>query len=139
VRKRLVLLWMPVVLGLAMMLPATTAAATYGNIKTVSTFCSGYHYHTVNATFKLTKYSGFHATRLAMTIKGQAYYSGGWHTELNIGTYYVNINTNGAWYFKDSFYFKPGDNFSSHRILAIGNIWNYSSLVASGRAVSDIC
>jgi hypothetical protein len=74
-----------------------------------------------------------------MTIKGQDFYGGGWHTELNIGTYFTNINTNAGWYFKDSFYFKPGDPFSSHRILAIGKIWNYNSLLATGSAVSDIC
>ncbi len=135
-RKRFALVWMLVVLGLALMLPATTAAASYGKIANTNTWCTGNN--TVHATFRLTKYSGFHATRLSITVKGQGYYGGRWHTELNIGTWYVNINTNKGKYFQDSFYFKPGHN-GSHRILAIGKIWNGSYLVAKGKSHSQYC
>jgi len=137
-RKRFALLWAIVVMTLALLLPATTAAATYGQMKFVSGYCSGTGSRTVNATFKLTKYSGFHATRLVMVVKGQGYYNGGWHTELNIGSYYVNINTNGGYYFKDSFYFKPGHS-GSHRIAVTGKIYDGSYLVATGNAKSGYC
>src|SRR5689334_21574715 len=75
-RKRFALLWAMVVLALALMIPATTAAATYGQMTFVKGYCSGPTLNTVNATFKLTKYSGFHATRLVMVVKGQGYYNG---------------------------------------------------------------
>ena len=135
-RRRFVLLWTLIVLSLALMLPATTAAASYGKITNTNTYCSGAN--TVNATFKLTKYSGFHATRLSITVKGQGYYNGGWHIERNIGTWYVNINTYRGWFYTNSFWFKPG-HLGSHRILAIGKIWNGSYLVASGKTVSGYC
>ena len=135
-RKRFALLWTLIVLGLALMLPATTSAASYGKITNTNTYCSGAN--TVNATFKLTKYSGFHATRLAITVKGQGFYNGGWHTELNIGTWYVNINTYGGYFYKNSFYFKPGHS-GSHRIYAIGKIWDGGYLVATGKTASLYC
>lgn len=135
-RKRFVLLWTVAVLVLALMVPATTSAATLGKIKNTHTSCSGAN--TVTATFKLTKYSGYYATKLSMTIKGQGYYGGRWHNELNIGTYSVKANTSGGYFFKDSFYFTPGHS-GKHRILALGKIWNGSHLVASGSTFSLYC
>lgn len=135
-RKRFALLWAIAILGIALVLPASTSAASYGKITFQGGSCSGAN--TVHATFKLLKYSGFHATRLSMTVKGQGYYNGGWHNEYNVGTYFVNINTNGGYYYKDTFFFKPGHS-GSHRILAIGKIWNGSHLVASGKAHSGYC
>lgn len=135
-RKRFALLWTLVVLGLALMLPATTAAASYGKIINTNTYCTGLN--TVNATFKLTKYSGFHASQLAITVKGQGFYNGGWHNELNIGTWFVNINTYGGYFYRDTFYFTPGHS-GSHRILAIGKIWDGGYLVASGKSTSQYC
>ena len=135
-RRRFVLLWTLLVLVLALMVPATTAAATFGKIKNTNTYCTGAN--TVHATFKLTKYSGFYATKLSMTIKGQGYYGGRWHTELNIGTYSARANTYAGYYFKDSFYFFPGHS-GTHRILAVGKIWNGSHLVASGSTYSLRC
>ena len=135
-RKRFTLLWAMVILGVAMVLPATTAAATYGNIVFKSGYCTG---STVHATFKLTKYSGFFATQLSMTVKGQGFHAGKWRNEYNVGTYYVNTNGgSGGWIFKDTFFYTPGDN-GSHRILVIGKIWNGSHLVASGQAHSGFC
>ena len=118
-------------------LAGDAAAATYGKIVFVDGYCSGSN--TVHATFKLTKYSGFYATKLTMTVKGQGFYNGGWHTELNIGTYTAYTNGGkGGYFFKDSFYFKPGHS-GSHRILVVGKIWNGGSLLASGQAKSGYC
>ena len=135
-RKRLMLLWTPMVLMLALALPASTSAATLGKIKSTDTWCTGSN--TVNATFKLTKYSGFHATKLSMTIKGQGFYGGRWHTEMNIGTWSVKINTYGGWYYKDSFYYTPG-HAGSHRIMATGKIWEGRYVEATGTTYSRSC
>jgi hypothetical protein len=91
VRKRFALLWMLLVIGAAMALPASTLAATPGSIGFTSGYCSGAN--TVNATFKLVKYNGFYATKLTMTAKGQGYHNGAWRTEYNIGTWTKSVNT----------------------------------------------
>jgi hypothetical protein len=70
-RKRLALLWTPLVLPMALALPASTTAANLGSIGFVDGYCSGNN--AVNATFKLTKKSGFYATKLTMTAKGRAW------------------------------------------------------------------
>ena len=135
-RKRFALLWTLLVLAAALALPASTAAATYGKITFVSGYCSGAH--TVNATFKLAKYSGFYATHLTMQVKGQGYINGKWRTEDNIGTYSKNVYTAGTASMKRSFWYNPGHN-GDHRILVIGKIWNGGSLIATGRAHSGFC
>lgn len=135
-RKRLALLWTPVVLAVALMLPGTAAAASYGKIVNTSTSCSNGGGR-VNATFKLTKYSGFHATRLQMTAYGQGFY-GSWRTDYTIGTWWVNIDTYGGYYFTKSFYYVDGQSGSS-RILVVAKIKNGSTTVATGRAHSQFC
>jgi hypothetical protein len=136
-RKRFALIWTMVVLGLALMMPASTAAGVnYGRIVFVSGYCEGNN--TVNATFKLTKYSGFYATDLSMTAKGQRYYSGGWHTVYNIGTWWKTVNTSGQTTMKRSFWFNPGAA-GKYRILVQGRIWDGSYRIASGKAHSGWC
>lgn len=73
------MLWTPVVLGLALMLPASTAAASYGKITNTSWSCKNGG-NKVVANFRLVKYSGFHATRLEISGRGQGYY-GSWHND----------------------------------------------------------
>jgi hypothetical protein len=136
-RKRLALLWTPVVLAIALMLPGTAAAATYGSIRNTGTTCKNGGAKVV-ASFKLQKYSGFHATRLEMTAYGQGYYGGGWRNDYKIGTWYVNINTNGAYYMTQSFYYVDGQSGSS-RINVIGRIKNYGATIATGHAHSAFC
>jgi hypothetical protein len=135
-RKRFALFWSMLVLGLALMLPASTAAATYGQITFVSGYCSGNN--TVNATFKLTKYSGIYATKLTMNAKGQGYYNGAWHTEYNIGTWTKTINTSGSASMKRYFWYNPGHS-GKHRILVIGKIWDGGYLIATGKEHSGWC
>ena len=136
-RKRFALAWTPIVLALALMLPATTAAATYGKITNTSWSCRNGG-NKVIASFKLTKYSGFHATRLEMTAYGQGYYSGRWRNDYIIGTWYVNINTNGAYYMTQSFYYIDNQSGSS-RISVIAKIKNDGTTVATGKSHSGYC
>ena len=136
-RKRFALAWVLIALAVALMLPATTAAATYGKITNTSWACRNGGAKVI-ASFKLTKYSGFHATRLEMTAWGQGYYSGSWRNDYKIGTWYVNINTNGAYYMTQSFYYIDGQSGSS-RINVIARIKNYGTTLATGRAHSGYC
>ena len=136
-RKRFGLAWVLVVLMMALMLPSTTAAASYGKIANTSTTCKNGGAR-VNASFRLTKYAGFHATKLTMTAYGQGYYSGHWRNDYNIGTWYVNINTNGAYYFTQSFYYIDGQSGSS-RIAVTAKIKDGGYTVATGHAHSGFC
>jgi len=135
-RKRLAFLWTPVVLGVALMLPATTAATSYGQITFVNGYCSGNN--TVNGTFKVHKNSGFYATKLTLTMKGQGYHNGAWHTEYNIGTASKMVNTSQAGNLSRFAWFNPG-HAGKHRMTAVGKIWNGSYVVAKGNVRSGTC
>jgi hypothetical protein len=135
-RRRLAFLWLPLVLGLALLLPASTAAATYGKIVLVNSYCSGTN--TVNATFKVVKYSGFYATKLTITAKAQRYYSGGWHTVYTIGTSKKSVYTSGKATLKRYAWYRPGRT-GRFRILAVGKIWNGARLLAKGKQASYSC
>ena len=135
-RKRFALLWTMLVLGAALSLPASTAAATYGKIAFTGGYCSGTN--TVNADFKLTKYSGFYATHLTMSAKGQGFVNGKWKTEYNIGTWTKNVYTNGSATMKKTFWYKPGHR-GSHRIVVTGKIWDGGYVIATGKDHSGYC
>jgi hypothetical protein len=139
-KKRFALLWTLVVLSMALMLPATTAAASYGKITNTSTSCKNGG-NKVVANFKLTKYSGFYATRLEISAWGQGKYSSGWKNEYFLGTYYANIPSSqqyGGYYMTQGFYYVDNAAGSS-RIKAVAKIKNGGYLVAKGNAVSGYC
>jgi hypothetical protein len=135
-RKRFALLWTLLALGAALALPASTAAGSPGSIGFVGGFCSGSN--TVNATFKLIKNSGYHATHLTMTAKGQGYHNGGWRTEYEIGTWTKDVFTNSRATMKREFWYDPAHT-GKHRILVIGKIWDGGVLIASGKEKSGFC
>jgi hypothetical protein len=136
-KKRFALLWTPIVLGLALMLPATTAAASYGKITNTSTSCKNGG-NKVVANFKLTKYSGVYATRLEISAWGQGKYSTGWKNEYFLGTYYTTVNSSQGWYMTQGFYYVDNAAGSS-RIKAVGKIKDGSYVVAKGSVVSGYC
>ena len=135
-RKRLAFLWTPLVMGLALMLPATTTATSYGQITYSNFYCSGSN--TVNATFKLHKDSGFYATRLTLTMTGQGYHNGAWHNEYNIGTVSKTVNTSGTANFTRVVWYTPGHS-GKHRLHVVGKFWNGSYLIAKGSVNSPSC
>jgi hypothetical protein len=136
-RKRLMLLWTPVVLAMALLLPSSTLATSYGNISRVSQYCSGQDQ--INATFKLTKFSGFYAYKLTITFKGQEYYGGSWHSVYNIGTSSKIVDTFGKASFSRSAWYNPANGYHG-RLLAIGKIWDSNShVLATGKSTSGYC
>ena len=135
-RKRFAFLWTSLVLGLALLLPASTAAASYGSISFAGGYCSGNN--TVNGTFKAHKNSGFYATRLTLTVKGQGYHNGSWVNEGVIGTASKNVNTSGQANLTRVAWFNPGHS-GKHRMIAVGKIWNGSYVVAKGNVRSGTC
>ncbi|HUP83399.1 MAG TPA: hypothetical protein VM284_04325 [Candidatus Limnocylindria bacterium] len=136
-RKRLTFLWTPLVIGLALMLPASTTATSYGQISYSNFYCSGGG-STVNVTFKMHKNSGFYATKLTLTMKGQGWHNGHWVDEYNIGTDSKIVNTNGTANFTRYAWFTPG-HAGKHRLNAVGRIWDGSYKVAQGSIHSGTC
>ena len=135
-RKRLVLLWTPFVLAMALIFPATTAAGSAGRIGFVSGYCSGDN--TVNATFKIVKSSGYYATHITMTVTGQGRHGGVWTNEYNLGTFTKNVDTSAKATMQRSFWYDPGHD-GRHRIKVVGKIWDGGSLIAKGKATSPYC
>jgi hypothetical protein len=135
-RKRFMLLWTPAVLGLALMLPGTAAAATLGTIKFVDGYCTGNN--TVHSTFKLIKNSGFYASKLTITGIAQQRISGSWKKVATIDTASKQVNTSSKATLQESFTYNPGKN-GRFRILAVGRIWNGSTVAAKGQIASGYC
>lgn len=135
-RKRLAFIWTPLVLGLALMLPATTTATSYGQVSYSNFYCSGSN--TVNATFKVHKYAGTYATRITMKLTGQGWHSGAWHAEYNFGTFSRTVNTSGQANFIRTAWFAPAHS-GKHRIVMVGKIWNGGYLVATGNIRTPGC
>lgn len=136
-RKRLMLLWTPFILGLALLLPSSTLATSYGNINRVSQYCSGADQ--INATFKLSKFSGFYAYKLTITAKGQEFYGGSWHSVYNIGTWQKVVDTFGKASQSLSVWYNPANGYHG-RILAMGKIWDTNShVLATGKTTSGYC
>jgi len=136
-KKRLLMLSTTVALALAMLMPAGATATTFGKITNTSWSCKNGG-NKVVANFKLTKYAGFHATKLIMDAYGQGYYGGGWRSDYYIGRWYANINTNGSAYMTQGFYYIDNQSGSS-RILVKAKIMNGSTLVGKGSAHSGFC
>ena len=136
-RKRFAMLWTIVVLGLALMLPASTAASSYGSIYSTNTWCTSGG-NRVNGTFNLHKYSGFYATKLQMTAYGQHHYNGSWHNVYLIGTWSKYVYTSGQANFKYTFWYND-HAYGSERINVVAKIKNGSYTVAKGKAHSGYC
>ncbi len=135
-RKRLAFVWTPLVLGLALMFPASTMATSYGQVSYSNFYCSGSN--TVNATLKLHKYSGTYATKLTMSIKGQGLHNGSWGNEYNIGTFTKVINTSGQANMTRTAWFNPGHS-GKHRLIMVGKIWDGNNLIATGTIKTPAC
>jgi hypothetical protein len=135
-RKRLAFIWTPLVIALALMLPATATATSYGQVSYSNFYCSGNN--TVNATFKVKKYVGTYATKLTMKLTGQGYHNGSWHNEYNFGTFSKTINTSGQAAFTRTAWFQPAHS-GKHRIVMVGKIWNGGYMIASGTIRTPGC
>ena len=134
-RRRIGLFTSLVVIGLALMLPASTAAASPGKI-TFSGYCSGAN--TTIGTFSAIKYAGVHGTKLTLTIKGQGYHNGAWRTETTFGTWSKTFNTSNRVVLSHSVTFKPGHS-GKHRVQGVAKIYDGAFLVGTGKLSSPAC
>jgi hypothetical protein len=134
-RKRLALVFASVAMLIAVALPATTAAATPGKFGFVSGYCSG---HTVFATFRLTKYAGFYATKLTMTAQGQGFWNGGWHNEGRATTFTKYDYSYSKTVFTQKIKWNPGES-GGHRIKVTAKILDGRSVIGRGSDTSGYC
>ena len=92
----------------------------------------------VYGTAKVVKFSGYHATQLVLSAKGQRYYNGGWHTVSNEGSWTKNVNTSSRATLKHAVSFTPSQTGKA-RILVSAKIWDGSQLIGSGKQASPAC
>ena len=135
-RARLRSVWILLVVAFALLLPASTAAASAGKIAFHDGYCSGTN--TVNGTFTVTKYSGVYGTKLTLTVKGQGYHNGAWRTEVSFGTWSKSFATSAKVSLSKFVSFKPG-HAGRHRLSGVGKIWRGSMLVAKAAINTGTC
>jgi hypothetical protein len=123
------------VVGLALMLPATTVGASPGKI-TFEGYCSGQN--TVNGTFTVTKFSGFHGTKLTLTVKGQGYHDGAWRTEVTLGSWSKTFNTSARVSLAKFVSYNPGHG-GLHRLLGIGKVWDGAYVLGGTKLKTGTC
>ena len=80
VRHRFKLIWMTLILGAAMALPASAAATTGYTFSIVNQHCYGALGQNVYFRVKLTAAASTTATKLTIKSKSQYYSGGKWHT-----------------------------------------------------------
>jgi hypothetical protein len=134
-RRRFGLVTSLVALGLALMLPAQTAAASPGRI-TYRGYCTGAN--TSTGTFAVIKNDGVHGTKLTLTIRGQGYHNGSWRTETTFGTWSKTFNTSNKVGLSHSVTFKPG-HAGKHRVQGVGKVYDGAFLVGTGKLSSTGC
>lgn len=136
-RKRLMLIWTPVVLALAIMLPATTAAAGGYTHQTVYNYCNG---NQVNLKMKAMAAGWTPANSLTVDSWAQRKLSGGWQTVYIWNQVYYNFPANsGVQHTLTAFRSYNGNNSYFFRILFRLRAWHNNSVLASSTFKSVAC
>jgi hypothetical protein len=134
-RKRFALLWTPVVLGLALMLPATTAASSGYTYKTVYNYCDGY-----TAKLKMKDIAAGYtpANKLSIESWAQEKYGGSWHYVYTWNTAVYKFSANGSGHYLTTWRgYNGGANLA--RIVFRLRAWHGSSLLAQSTFHSVAC
>jgi hypothetical protein len=135
-RKRLMLFWTPVVLGLAIMLPATTAASGGYSYKTVYNYCNG---NQVNLKMKSSAAGWTNANSLTIDSWAQRKLSSGWQSVYQWNQAYYNFPINGAKHTLTAWRTYNGNNSYYFRILFQLRAWHNNTLLASSSFKSVVC
>ena len=133
-RKRLALLTTPIILGLALMLPATTMASGGYTYKTVYNYCDGY---TVKLKMKDIAAGYTPANKLTIESWAQEKYSGSWHYVYTWSTAVYKFVENGASHYLTTWRSYTGSYLA--RIVFRLRAWHGSSLLASSSFHSVSC
>ena len=139
-RRRLALLWTPLVIALALALPASTAAASPYSYKVLANYC--YAEGNVYIKIKMIKPEGwFSADRFTMDAKAQHKNIGGstWSNEYYYARQSTNVpNTYSKVTWTRWFSYDPSDHHW-HRIVVKLRVWNGSTVIAQSTVRSVAC
>jgi hypothetical protein len=135
-RKRLMLLWTPVVLGLALLLPTSTMAASGYSYKTLYDYCdSNYAVH-----FKVkTIAAGWtDANKITTESWAQYKYFGSWHTDFHWKTSVYKFAEDGTQHWLTVWHTYSGGDVQGRIVFRL-NVWHNTSLLAQSTVHSVAC
>lgn len=135
-RKRFVLLGTGVLLLLALMLPATTAASSPYSYKTVYNYCNG---DQVNLKMKNIASGASAANKLTIESWAQRKTSSGWQTVFVWNTSVYKYAWNGAQHTLTAWRSYNGNNVYFFRIIFRLGAWRGNTLLASSSFKSVNC
>lgn len=139
-RKRFALLWTPVVLALALALPASTAAGSAYGYRVLSNYC--YAEGNVYFKVKMIKPEGsFSADRFTMDARAQHRNIGGsqWSNEYYYARQSANVpnTTSKVTWTRWFSYANPEHHW--HRIVVKLRVWNGPNVIAQSTVRSVAC
>lgn len=141
-RKRFALLWTPLILAMAMALPASTAAvspATVGSYKVISNYCYGPGANSVYFKAKVTAYGSTNANYLTIDSWAQRYIGGHWQTVFNWNQFYSSYTPDGYDHWLKVWRSYQGNNSYYFRIVFNLRIWHNNTLLAAKTIHSFKC
>jgi len=133
-RKRFALIWTLLVLSLALMLPATTAASSLGAIKITNQFCKG---TTAHVTFQVVKNANHYADKFTLTATGQGSNGGKWHNTSSKKYSYTIFDPWARAFFTKTFTYNSVYLYS--RIQGTAKYYDSGYLIATAKITSGYC
>lgn len=136
-KKQLALLWTPLVLALAMALPASTTAATGVTFSIVSQHCSG----SSGVYFRVKVQSSGSSTANKLTVKSKSQYKSGtkWHTYYQFALDQNSFTPDGHAHQADYSYTHDGMPQYEWRIVSTLKAYHGSTVLASKTFKSHAC
>ena len=138
-KKRLALLWTPLVLALAMALPASTAAATGVTFTLVNQHCYGAQGQDVYLRVRVQSSASSTATKLTIKSKSQYLSANKWHTFYRWPTDQTSFSAGGSSHQLDYSHTHEGNNDNNWRIVSTLKAYNGSHVLASKTFKSQAC
>jgi hypothetical protein len=138
-KKRLVLLWMPLLLALGLAMAPTTAATTGYTFVKVDQHCFGAQGQDVYFRVRLTAAGSTTANKLTINSVSQYYNGGKWHKSYTWGQNKTSFTPNGNAHQIDYSYEHTGTNQYNWRIVSKLRAWHGTQLLASKTLKSLAC
>ncbi|MEP7378912.1 MAG: hypothetical protein ABI725_05050 [Chloroflexota bacterium] len=138
-KKRLVLLWTPVVMALALTLAPVTAATTGYTFVKVDQHCYGAQGQNVYFRVRLTAAGSTAANKLTINSQSQYFSGAKWHKFYVWGQNKTTFTPNGQQHSIDYSYTHEGTNANNWRIVSKLRAWNGTHLLASKTLKSLAC
>lgn len=138
-KRRLALVWAPLLMGLVLMLPTSTLAATGYTFTVVDQHCFGGG-HNISFEVRLTAAGSTTANKLTIKSTSQYLSAGKWHNFYKWKTNKDTFTPNGKAHSIDYSYYHQ-DNSSSHmwRIQSVLRAYHGKHILASKTLTSKAC